>query len=126
MVTTLVHEQGEQLRNVEARHQQQRSSQREHRVQDDVEAVDVIERQEAESHVVGGNFAGVGSDELKDVGHQVEVREHHALGKAGGAAGVGKRGEGLIGGLIGVGHPAVTGRSRFAKGSAPAAVWRVV
>src|SRR5580704_6393368 len=100
-----VYEQGQQLRNVESRHQQQGSSQREYRVQDHIEAVDVIEREETESYIVAGNLAGMRCDELENVGDQVGVRKHHALGKAGGAAGVGKRRDSMIGGLIGGGPP---------------------
>ena len=51
-------------------------------------------------------MSAFGSDELIDVRDQIVVREHDALGQSGGAAGVGKSGEGLIGGLAGRGEVA--------------------
>ena len=62
----------------------------------------MIERQEAEHHVGVGKHGRVGTDELINVRHQIVVREHHALGQSGGAAGVGKRGDGLRGVLSGL------------------------
>ena len=43
-----------------------------------------------------------GAENLIDIGDKIVMREHDALGQAGGAAGVGKSGDGLGGGLSGV------------------------
>ncbi len=89
---------------MEARHQHQRRAENHRRIQHHIQAVDVIERQKAEDLVGGIQRGPIRSDELINVGDEIGVGEHHSFGQAGGAAGVGKRGEGLVGGMAGSGN----------------------
>src|SRR2546429_7651577 len=57
-----------------------------------ISAVDVSERKERERDIFGGIELEVVAD-VGDVGAEVSVREHHALGLAGGAGGVDERSE---------------------------------
>ena len=86
---------------VEARHRDERRPVAQDRVHDDAEAVDVEQRQDADERVVGGH--GLLGRRLQDVGHQVAVGEHHALGQARGPARVGQRDE-VVGAGGGVGR----------------------
>ena len=88
-----------QLLHVEARHQNQRGAERQRKSQRHGESVDVVERQEAEHDVVRREHRGIRAENLINIRDQVVVREHDALGQSGGAAGVGKRGDGL-GGIL--------------------------
>ena len=63
-----------------------------------VKPIDVIKRKKAQQHVrvaEGAKFAR--GERLKDVGNQVEMRQHDALGQARGPAGEGKNGQRLAG-----------------------------
>src|SRR5262249_55838723 len=71
----------------------------EHGVEGDVESVDVVEREEAKHRVGRREMRGVGGGELVDVSDQIVVREHYALRKTGGSAGVGKGRDGFAGRL---------------------------
>src|SRR5438309_187152 len=68
-------------------------AQSQHWIQNHVQTIDVIQRQKAKHSVVPAKWRTVRRDELKNIRDQIEMREHHALGKSGGAAGVGKGGE---------------------------------
>ena len=95
----LLHEAEEAL-EVEARHRDERRAVAQDRVHDHGQAVDVEERQDADERVVGGH--GLLGGRLQDVGHQVAVGEHHALGQARGPARVGQRDEVVgLGGRLG-------------------------
>jgi len=60
----------------------------------------VVERQAAQD-VVGVIEGGrVRAKKLVDVGDEIVMREHNALGQSGGAAGIGKCGKSLSGGLL--------------------------
>ena len=86
-----------QLLHVEARHQYQRVAQGQGKSQPHGESVDVVEGQEAEHDVRGRERRGIRAQNLINIRNQVVVREHDALGQSGGAAGVGKGGNGLRG-----------------------------
>ena len=92
-------EKPEQLRHVEARQQDDGRPQDQPGIEHDVQAVDVIEGEEAENHIIPHKPGAVGAEELEDVSHQVEVGEHDALGKSGGAARIRQSGKRPPGGL---------------------------
>ena len=66
---------------VEARHDDQPGPRVQGGVEQHRHSVDVEERQHREDHVVGDH--PVQRPDLRDVGHQVAVGQHHALGIAG-------------------------------------------
>jgi hypothetical protein len=74
---------------VEARHRHDGGAVAQDRVHHDVQSVDVEERQDADERVVLRH--GLLRGRLQDVGHEIAVAEHHALGQARGAARVGQR-----------------------------------
>src|SRR5215469_8000967 len=63
----------------------------------------MVQREEAEHDVVGFQIGGVRGEELEDVGDEIEVREHHALGESRSAARIGQGGESFGGWLVGNG-----------------------
>ena len=78
----------------------------------------------------GVSMRGIRAEDLIDIRDQVVVREHDALGQSGGAAGVGKRGDGFLRVLASFrefgGRFAEPGRSRLAKSSLLEVKLRVV
>ena len=77
------------LLHVESRHRHDRRAHVQAQVHDDHHAVDVKEGQHAQHGVV---FVDVqAARRLEDVGHEVVVRQHHALGQAGRPARVRQR-----------------------------------
>src|SRR5437868_8306194 len=72
---------------LEAGHQYERASDCQQRVQNDVESINVIERQAVQRDVI---FRICGflprRKQLEDISHQVGMGEHHAFGKACGTA----------------------------------------
>ena len=89
----LIYDQGNQLRYMEAGYEDECPAQSQHWVQNHVQTVDVIEREKAKNHIIRSQGRTVRRDELKNIRDQIEMREHHALRKSGGAAGIGKCGQ---------------------------------
>ncbi len=85
---------GEELRQVEAGQDDDGGAEPERGVHEGGEAVDVEERQDGEDAVAG--CGGNGRFELGEVGGDLPVGEHHALGGAGGARGV-RQGRDVLG-----------------------------
>src|SRR5215469_4539144 len=98
----LVYHQMEQLRYVEARHQHKGGSEHQHRIERDVESVDVIERKKTQHDVVDTQVGTIRSNQLIDVGDKIEVRKHHAFREARGSTRIGKCGESEVGGFDGL------------------------
>jgi hypothetical protein len=63
----------QQLRQVESRHQHQGRAQDERRIQHHVQTIDVVERKQAQDHIARRKFRSVGSDELINVGKEIEM-----------------------------------------------------
>ena len=80
--------QGEELLEVEPRHRHDRGAGGQTHVHEHLHAVDVEERQHRDERLV--LVEGDHRCRLREVGHQVAVGEHHALGQAGGARRVGQ------------------------------------
>ena len=78
----------EELLEIEAGHDDQPRPRVQGGVEQHRHAVDVEERQDRDHHVVGLHV--LHRPDLRDVGDQVAVRQHHALGVAGGAGAVGE------------------------------------
>jgi hypothetical protein len=106
-------EQVEELAEVEARHHDDRRALRETEVDDDRLAVDVEERQRADKHVV--LVDAVHRADLLEVGDEVAVREHHALGHTGRPARERQRGEVGAGVEVGLPRRVVAGRQRLER-----------
>src|SRR5205085_11124544 len=83
--------------HVESRHQDERAASREDRVKTYIKTVNVVERQETQQRVVLPDFGAIGTQELKDICHEIVMREHHSFGKTRGTAGVGKSGKNFVG-----------------------------
>ena len=66
------------------------------RIEHHVQAIDVVKRQKTEKDILGMEGRTVRTEELIQVGDQIEVRKHDPLGQAGGAARIGKGGQGLV------------------------------
>ena len=94
---------GETL-SLEARHQDERRTKNQRRIEDHVQSIGVVKREATENGVGGVERGAAGTEKLIDVGDEIEVRQHDSLGQSGGAAGVGKRGESLFGRLLGLGE----------------------
>ena len=107
----LLHE-AEVALEVEARHRHERRAVAQDGVHDDVQAVDVEQRQDADERVVGGHR--LLRRGLQDVRHQVAVGEHYALRQARGAARVGQRDE-----VVGAGGRVGRGVARVAVEQRP-------
>ena len=73
----------EELAEVEASHHHQPCARMQRGVEQHRHSVDVEERQHGEDHVLGDH--PVQRPDLRDVRHQVAMRQHHALGVAGGS-----------------------------------------
>ena len=69
-----------QLLHVEARHQNERRTERERESQRHGESVNVVEGQEAEHDIIGREHCGIWAENLIDICNEVVVREHDALG----------------------------------------------
>ena len=83
---------------VETRHQYQGATSHQREIQAHRQTVDVIERKEAQHHIRicdGAKF--VRGERLKDVGDQVEMRQHDAFGQTRGPTGEGKCGQRFAG-----------------------------
>ena len=66
--------------HVEARHQNERRTERERESQRHGESVNVVEGQEAEHDIIGREHRGIRAENLIDICNEVVVREHDALG----------------------------------------------
>src|ERR1051326_3181864 len=86
----LVNDEAAKLFGVEAWHEDQRGPKSEHRIQNNVESIDVVQRQKTADDRLVAQTRGIRADELENVRDQVVMRKQHALGQAGGSAGVGK------------------------------------
>src|SRR5512142_1369783 len=79
---------------VETRHEYERRTNGQNKVQSDGQTVNVVERQEAEHYFFRSETGGLGWNQcLEDVGDEIGMRQHDSLGEPGGSAGVGKSGE---------------------------------
>ncbi|KAB8095222.1 hypothetical protein EE612_023059, partial [Oryza sativa] len=87
----VVDERTEERAEVEAVHHHHRALVPERGAADAGDAVDVEERHEPQRHHLPGRLRRHGEHGRAEVGHQVAVAQHHALGHAGGAGGVGER-----------------------------------
>src|SRR5262249_6772552 len=79
----LVTKKREELRCLKARHQHERASDREDRIQHNVQSVNVVQRQAVQRDIVlrvRGFF--VRHQELEDIRDQVRVGEHYAFGES--------------------------------------------
>ena len=86
-----VHDRPQRCLAVEARHQHDGAAADQAEIQADRESVDVVQRQKTQDDVVFADAARFARRQcLVNVGDDVVMREHHALGQSGGAAGEGQ------------------------------------